>query len=72
MKEKILKDIKDALMRGDRTSVAKFTKDALDAGISVPDILNNGLISGMEMIGNKFKNNEVFIPPYSEAAAPRP
>ena len=62
MKEKILKDIKDALMRGDRTSVARLTQAALDAGVSIPDILNNGLISGMEIIGSKFKNNEIFIP----------
>ena len=62
MKDKILKDIKDALMRGDRNGVAKFTKDALDAGVNIPDILNNGLISGMDIIGAKFKNNEVFIP----------
>ncbi len=62
MKNKILKDIKDALMRGDRESVLKLTKAALDAGISVPEILNNGLIAGMEIIGTRFKNNEVFIP----------
>ena len=62
MKDKILKDIKDALMRGDRQGVAQFTNAALEAGISIPDILNNGLIAGMDIIGNKFKNNEVFIP----------
>lgn len=62
MKDKILKDIKDALMRGDRESVLKLTKAALDAGISVPEILDNGLIAGMEIIGTRFKNNEVFIP----------
>ena len=62
MKDKILKDIKDSLMRGDRENVTKLTKAALDAGVSVPEILNNGLIAGMEIIGAKFKNNEVFIP----------
>ena len=62
MKEKILKDIRDSLMRGDRESVTKLTKAALDAGVSIPEILNNGLIAGMEIIGAKFKNNEVFIP----------
>jgi 5-methyltetrahydrofolate--homocysteine methyltransferase len=62
MKDKILTEIKNALMRGDRTGVAKFTKEAIDAGVTIPDILNNGLISGMEIIGKKFKNNEIFIP----------
>ncbi|MDD5437237.1 MAG: corrinoid protein [Candidatus Omnitrophica bacterium] len=62
MDEKILQDIKDALMRGDREGVARFTRAALDAGMSIPNILDKGLISGMETIGKKFKNNEVFIP----------
>ncbi|MFA6321115.1 MAG: B12-binding domain-containing protein, partial [Candidatus Omnitrophota bacterium] len=62
MKDKILKDMKEALMRGDREGVTKLTKAALDAEVSIPDILNQGLISGMEIIGGKFKNNEVFIP----------
>ncbi|MDD3905494.1 MAG: corrinoid protein [Candidatus Omnitrophica bacterium] len=62
MKEKILNDIKEALMRGDRNGVTKLTKDALDAGIAIPDILDKGLIAGMETIGKKFKNNEIFIP----------
>ena len=62
MKNKILNDIKESLMRGDRENVIKLTKAALDAGVSIPDILNNGLIAGMDIIGAKFKNNEVFIP----------
>lgn len=62
MKDKILKDMKEALMRGDRDGVSKLTKAALDAGVSIPEILNDGLIAGMEIIGGKFKNNEVFIP----------
>ena len=49
-------------MRGDRDSVSCLTKAALEAGVSIPEILNEGLIAGMEIIGTKFKNNEVFIP----------
>ena len=60
--ESVLKDIKDALMIGDRDGVAKFTKLALDEGLEVKKILNDGLIAGMEIIGNKFKCNEIFIP----------
>ncbi|MFA6142548.1 MAG: corrinoid protein [Candidatus Omnitrophota bacterium] len=62
MSEKILKDIKDALMKGDRDGVVRFTKAAIDSGIEIKDILNNGLIVGMEVIGKKFKANEIFIP----------
>ena len=40
----------------------ELTKQALDEGISAQDILTKGLIIGMEKIGVKFKNNEVFVP----------
>jgi 5-methyltetrahydrofolate--homocysteine methyltransferase len=58
----ILQDIKNALMKGDRVGVAKLTNDALDKGMQIKNILDEGLIAGMEIIGNKFKRNEVFIP----------
>ena len=58
----MLEKIKDALMKGDRDEVAKFTKLALDEGLEVKNILNDGLIAGMEIIGNRFKCNEIFIP----------
>lgn len=60
--DKILEDIKNALMKGDREGVAKSTKEALEKGMSIKDILDNALIAGMEVIGGKFKRNEVFIP----------
>ena len=47
MKDKILKDIREALMRGDRGEVASRTQAALDAGIAIPVILDDGLISGV-------------------------
>lgn len=62
MSEKILQDIKDALMKGDRAKVSEFTKSALESGIAVKDILDKGLVAGMEIIGGKFKANEIFIP----------
>src|SRR3989338_3204930 len=49
-------------MRGDRESVVKFTRLALEEGIGIKVILDQGLISGMDIIGNKFKRNEIFIP----------
>ena len=58
----ILKNIQDALSKGDRNGVAKFTKDALDKGLSVKAILEDGLIKSMNAIGEKFKANTIFIP----------
>jgi len=62
MRDSILKDIREALMRGDRDAVAKLVKAALDQGIEVRDVMDNSLIAAMDVIGKKFKNNEVFIP----------
>ncbi|MBP7056706.1 MAG: corrinoid protein [Candidatus Omnitrophica bacterium] len=62
MAENTLQEIKNALMAGDRQAVASLTKRALDEGIAIKDILDNGLIAGMEIIGKKFKASEIFIP----------
>ena len=40
----------------------ELTLQALDAGIAPSEILTRGLIAGMEKIGVKFKNNQVFVP----------
>lgn len=62
MADIILKDIGSALARGDRATVAKLTKEALDKGLGVKTILEDGLIASMNAIGEKFKANEIFIP----------
>ena len=39
-----------------------MVQQALDAGTSAEQILKDGLMSGMDIIGQKFKNNEIFVP----------
>jgi 5-methyltetrahydrofolate--homocysteine methyltransferase len=58
----ILKNIQALLTKGDRSGVVKLTKEALDKGLSVKVILEDGLIKSMNAIGEKFKANEIFIP----------
>jgi len=60
--DKTIQDIRDALMKGDRDGVARLTKAAMDNGADIREILNNGLIAAMDVVGGKFKRNEVFIP----------
>ena len=62
MSRKVLEEIKAALERGDRQGVVKATQAALDEGIEIRQILNEGLIAGMETVGKRFKANEMFIP----------
>jgi 5-methyltetrahydrofolate--homocysteine methyltransferase len=57
-----LKEISKKLIKGKKEDVATLVKSALSKKIKPEKILKEGLISGMEVIGKKFKNNEIFIP----------
>jgi len=57
-----LQALADALIRGDRDAVTEQTKAALKEGVSPKDILEKGLIAGMNVIGKRFKANEVYVP----------
>ena len=62
MQDDSLKNIQETLAKGDRNGVTKLIREALDKGLSVKTILEEGLIAGMNAIGEKFKANEIFIP----------
>jgi len=57
-----LKAMAEALIRGDRNTVVSLTKKALEEGVSPKNILNDGMIAGMNVIGERFKNNEIYVP----------
>lgn len=59
---KILDQISDFIQQGNMDEVARLTNSAVEQNISPQDIIDKGLISGMGIIGEKFKNNEVFVP----------
>lgn len=59
---KIFEEIADEVQKGNSESVEELTKRALSQDISAEDILNNGLVVGMNIVSKKFKNNEIFIP----------
>ncbi len=50
------------LIYGNNEKVDKLTKTALDQGYSANDVLDDGLISGMAIIGIKFRDNIIFVP----------
>ena len=64
----MLKMIQEALLLGKKDEVEKLVDRALGSGRSAAEILNQGLIVGMERLGVMFKNNEVFIPEVLVAA----
>jgi len=63
-----LKALSEAVITGDPNTAVAITKQAIGERISAKDILNEGLIAGMEVVGVRFKNNEVYIPEVLMAA----
>ena len=64
----ILNEISTYLQAGKAPKVKELVQQAIDEGISPQDILEDGLLAGMNVIGGKFKNNEVFVPEVLVAA----
>ncbi len=57
-----LNTLTEAIIKGDQNASAEITRTALSEDMEAKKILNNGLIAGMDIIGVRFKNNEVYIP----------
>lgn len=64
----IIDEIKENLQRGKAPVVKELVEKALAENIPAEQILDNGLLAGMNVIGEKFKNNEVFVPEVLVAA----
>ena len=64
----ILNEISENLQKGKAKIVVELVQKALDEGVSANDILNEGLLAGMGIIGEKFKNDEVYVPEVLVAA----
>jgi len=57
-----LKQIAEKLYDGKNTEVAALTQQALDAGLTAAEILDGGLVTGMDRVGADFKNGDLFVP----------
>jgi len=55
-------ELANALINGKAPLVRELTEKALAEGESPQDILNKGLVAGMSVVGEKFKNNEFYGP----------
>ncbi len=64
----ILEQISLHLEKGNSDDVAELTRKAIEDKIESQTILNDGLIAGMTVVGNKFKKHEIFLPDVLMAA----
>jgi 5-methyltetrahydrofolate--homocysteine methyltransferase len=55
-------DLSQVLVLGEKERLLELSEKALNQGVSPADLLNKGLIPGMEVVGNRMKNDEMFIP----------
>lgn len=60
--------IAESVILGDEESVVNLTRQALDDGVDPEKVLKEGLVAGMDVMGEKMKNYEVFIPDVLESA----
>ena len=63
-----MNEISENLQKGKAKIVKELVQQALDEGTAADVILNEGLLSGMNIIGEKFKANEVYVPEVLVAA----
>jgi 5-methyltetrahydrofolate--homocysteine methyltransferase len=64
----ILKEIAEKVEAGKQNDVKSLVESCIEQGVAVSDILNDGLVAGMNSIGIKFRENEVFVPEVLVAA----
>lgn len=58
----LLQEISENLQKGKAKIIKELVQQAIDEGIAAKDILEEGLLDGMGIIGEKFKKNEVYVP----------
>ncbi len=54
--------LQEAVIKGSLDEATRLTQAALDEGVAPGQIVNDGLVPGMLVVGEKFKNNEFYVP----------
>lgn len=55
-------ELADAIIKGDNTASKELAEKLVADGVAATEILNEGLVPGMNVVGTKFKANEMYIP----------
>jgi 5-methyltetrahydrofolate--homocysteine methyltransferase len=58
----MLEKVAQAVIEGNATAVDEYTKAAIDANVAPRRIIAEGLIAGMDVVGQRFRTNEMFLP----------
>ncbi len=58
----VLEDLKQAIISGNRDKAKELTQKAVDEGVEARTIVVDGIAAAMEVVGEKFRANEFFVP----------
>lgn len=58
----LLKELSEAVIAGIKERCEELTQQLLEAGLSAKQILDNGLVPGMDVVGVRFRDNIIFVP----------
>ncbi|MDR3562756.1 MAG: corrinoid protein [Negativicutes bacterium] len=64
----LVEGIKEATIAGKGDKVQELARQALDDGISLDELINNGFIAAMAVVGERFSQGEIFVPEMLVAA----
>jgi len=64
----VFEDLSNGVIAGNIARVTELTKKAVDEGVAPTDIINQGLITGMGVVGGRFKAGDMFVPEVLMAA----
>jgi len=62
VKDEVFRVIQDDVLKGNHIEIKRHAREMLDKGLNAQDILHRGMISAMELIGERFKTGDIFIP----------
>jgi 5-methyltetrahydrofolate--homocysteine methyltransferase len=62
LEDEVFKVIQDDVLKGDHIGIRRHAREMLDEGLNAKDILQRGMISAMEVVGQRFTSGDVFIP----------
>jgi len=62
VEDEVFKVIQDDVFKGDHIGIRRHAQEMLDKGLNAKDILQRGMISAMEVIGERFTAGDIFIP----------
>jgi len=58
----VLTEIKEAVMKGDDEATVRIAEQAIEEGLGPSEILNKGLVPGMDVVGDRMDKGTIFIP----------